>query len=142
MNFDKIRKELRDHGYIDERNVVCHSYANHSDSISFGPILKVTHHLQEGLPKYMLISLCKDQIIISKAKLFGGFKEYFCTIDLKNLEFVAKKESMITSFEFKVFTEDGNQRSFVINTSASEDTYYAEKLVKLIQEWKKEHSEN
>ncbi len=25
MNFDKIRKELRDHGYIDERNVVCHS---------------------------------------------------------------------------------------------------------------------
>ncbi len=90
----------------------------------------------------MLISLCKDQIIISKAKLFGGFKEYFCTIDLKNLEFVAKKESMITSFEFKAFTEDGNQGSFVINTSASEDTYYAEKLVKLIQEWKKEHSEN
>lgn len=139
MNYEKTKKVLKDLDYIDERNIVCFSLANKTESNYYFFFSIATKEKQTNLPKCMLLSLKGDQLIISEAKSSGKFKAFFDSISLKALSYVGKEEGVYDTHHFHVLNPDGSQGDFKINTVHPDDTYYAGKLVKTILEWQKDN---
>lgn len=139
MNYEKAKKILKELDYMDERNVVCFSLANKTESSNYFFFTVATKERQTSLPKCMLLSLKGDQLIISEAKSSGKYKGYFGSIALKDLSYVGKEEGVYDTHRFHVLNSDGSQGDFNINTVNPDDTYYAGKLVKTVLEWQQEN---
>lgn len=139
MNYEKIRSNLKENGYLDERNLMCHSNSKVQDISYYFFFSKVETITQKDLPKFMILSLNGNILHISKAKLFGGFKEYFGSIDISKLTYVGKNDVVsMDSYEFDFI--DGDKKSkFYINAGYFDDNpYYAKQLVDAIIEYNKQ----
>lgn len=74
MNYTKIKEQLYNSGYCDERKLVCHSYASYTKSDNYLAMMKFS-------------SIKDDKLYISYAKMFGGFKKYYASIKLDRLHY-------------------------------------------------------
>lgn len=132
MNYKKIGKELKSLGYIDDRMLMCHSNSTVASSKNYGLFMKI-ETISQKLPYFMILSINGDKLNISKAKTFGGYKEYFANIDLKSLKFHSKTtiNYVTASYKFLVTDEDNNViGEFYINATEKKDE--AAKLVDYI----------
>jgi len=116
MGFKKAKEDLEKLSYVDERGLICYSYANYTHSSNYIFVMTLETVRQNYLPKFMLLSICDDKLHISKAGRWGGFKGYFGFLELKKLNFVKEfhKDFMYT-YEFIYDVGDGKTMSFLIN---------------------------
>lgn len=138
MNYEKIRKSLKEMGYLDDRNLMCHSNANMTEVSPLVFVYKVKTISQSKLPRFMILSLNGNILHISKAKLFGGFKEYFGSIDISKLQYVRYEDNYVDTYEFDLIINDNEKSKFYINASSIDDNlHYAYQLVEAIKEYNK-----
>lgn len=139
MDYRKIINELNEEGYIDERGLVCHSHANYTTSKQRFIFTTTKSHVQRGLPSLMLISLCGDNFIISKAKTMGGFKEHFSTHSLHNVYPIESKvDGHMCVYKFSIDLENNSEYIFSLNCTKAENKQ-AKLLVDAIKEWKEQN---
>jgi hypothetical protein len=118
MNFTKIRRILSALSYVDQRGLICYSNANRTTTTNYVVFMKVSTVRQDNLPSFMILSICDDKLHISKAGIMGGFKEYYGSIDLKDLTFKGSySKDFIYTYEFSYDMGYGKTRPFYINSS-------------------------
>lgn len=135
MNWKKVINQLKENNLIDDRGLVCHSNANVTYSTNYVLFLKFEHVNQYNLPRFMLLSIINDKLIISKATLGGKYKEYYATIDLKNLFYEKEyKKDFIYTYEFKYKVGDNSYEPFYINPNFNNER--VKELVNSIKNFK------
>lgn len=88
MNYTKIKEQLYNSGYCDERKLVCHSYASYTKSDNYLAMMKFSSIKSDIiLPQFHILSIKDDKLYISNAKMFGGFKKYYASIKLNRLHY-------------------------------------------------------
>lgn len=142
MNYDKIAKKLLEEGYIDDRNLVCHSYRNYTMVKDYGVATKYNNFISSfWLPSFMILSIKDDYLHISYAKAFGGFKKHYASFKLSSIVFREEitVDKVIKVYLFNVENDENDGvvgKFFIIGLKAKDKV---EKLVSEIIKYNKDH---
>lgn len=118
MNYKKLLNNLKNESLIDNRNLFCYSNANVTRTNDYFIYTKFINETQENLPRFMILSLKNDKLHISEAKLMGGFKKYFATLELSKLAFISfYSKDFIDTYEFNYDLGENKKMLFKINSS-------------------------
>lgn len=140
MNYQKVREVLKNEGLLDDSNLVCRSTSNYIGSSYHFIYSEFKTEKQKWLPKFMLISICNGDLIISEAKASGKFKGFFGKIPFKALTFNNKETNGIQDvYRFNTTSEDGKKGDFNI-VASGDDSWYAQRIVEYIQEYQKKET--
>ena len=133
MNYPKIISQLKKENLVDERGLICHSYRSYTSSSNRVIYMKFTTvYNDKRMPSFMLLSITDDKLNISFAGGFGGFKKYYASFKLSNLDFETKfTADLQTIYKFNVLDDDRMKLGdfFIIVLRHKSD---AEKLVEAI----------
>ncbi len=140
MDYNKISQVLYESGYIDDRRIMCHSHNTVTEISNRILFLKVTTTKQLSLPNFMILSINKDKLIISKATSNGDFYFYHDEIDLNKMKYITTDRSLNTVHYFQIHQGYGNVSSFFINSIQHQ--YESQKLVDAIIRYNKGETED
>lgn len=133
MNYTKIISQLKKENLVDERGLICHSYRSYTSSSNKVIYMKFTTvYNDKRMPSFMLLSIKDDKLNISFAGGFGGFKKYYASFKLSNLDFETKfTADLQTIYKFNVLDDNRMKLGdfFIIVLRHKND---AEKLVEAI----------
>ena len=133
MNYTKIISQLKKENLVDERGLICHSYRSYTSSSNRVIYMKFTTvYNDKRMPSFMLLSIKDDKLNISYAGGFGGFKKYYASFKLSNLDFETKfTADLQTIYKFNVLDDNRMKLGdfFIIVLRHKND---AEKLVEAI----------
>ena len=133
MNYPKIISQLKKENLVDERGLICHSYRSYTSSSNRVIYMKFTTvYNDKRMPSFMLLSIKDDKLNISFAGGFGGFKKYYASFKLSNLDFETKfTADLQTIYKFNVLDDKRMKLGdfFIIVLRHKND---AEKLVEAI----------
>lgn len=133
MNYPKIISQLKKENLVDERGLICHSYRSYTSSSNRVIYMKFTTvYNDKRMPSFMLLSIKDDKLNISFAGGFGGFKKYYASFKLSNLDFETKfTADLQTIYKFNVLNDNRMKLGdfFIIVLRHKND---AEKLVEAI----------
>lgn len=133
MNYPKIISQLKKENLVDERGLICHSYRSYTSSSNRVIYMKFTTvYNDKRMPSFMLLSIKDDKLNISFAGGFGGFKKYYASFKLSNLDFETKfTADLQTIYKFNVLDDNRMKLGdfFIIVLRHKND---AEKLVEAI----------
>ena len=133
MNYPKIISQLKKENLVDERGLICHSYRSYTSSSNRVIYMKFTTvYNDKRMPSFMLLSIKDDKLNISFAGGFGGFKKYYASFKLSNLDFETKfTADLQTIYKFNVLDDNRMKLGdfFIIVLKHKND---AEKLVEAI----------
>lgn len=134
MNYTKFKAQLTKENLIDDRGLLCHSYRSYtstSNRVIYMELTTVSN--DKKMPSFMLLSIKDDKLNISYAGGFGGFKKYYASFKLSNLDYEAKftADRTVDIYKFNVFDDDRMKLGdfFIIAIRHKSD---AEKLVEAI----------
>ncbi len=108
MNYKKISNDLYQNGYVDERMIVCHAYRSYTNTKDYYVVTKYNNFQSSFyLPSFMILSIKGDILYISYAKAFGGFKKYYASFKIKNMQFVEEitVDKVVKIYLFKIVDE-------------------------------------
>lgn len=108
MNYPKIILQLKKENLVDDRGLICHSYRSYTSSSNRMIYMKFTTvYNDKKMPSFMLLSIKDDKLNISYAGGFGGFKKYYASFKLSNLDFETKfTADLQTIYKFNVFDDN------------------------------------
>ena len=133
MNYTKIISQLKKENLVDERGLICHSYRSYTSSSNRVIYMKFTTvYNDKRMPSFMLLSIKDDKLNISYTGGFGGFKKYYASFKLSNLDFETKfTADLQTIYKFNVLDDNRMKLGdfFIIVLRHKSD---AEKLVDAI----------
>lgn len=133
MNYPKIISQLKKENLVDERGLICHSYRSYTSSSNRVIYMKFTTvYNDKRMPSFMLLSIKDDKLNISFAGGFGGFKKYYASFKLSNLDFETKfTADLQTIYKFNILDDNRMKLGdfFIIVLRHKND---AEKLVEAI----------
>lgn len=122
MSEAKIITDLKARGYIDEKELFCYSNANITTSTNYIVFMKFSSINQSNLPRFMLLSICKDKLHILKASMMGKPKEYFTSIDLKRMKYIKSfSKDFIDCHEFSIDYGENQFAQFYIQGTYKKD---------------------
>ncbi len=138
MNYPKIILQLKKENLVDERGLICHSYRSYTSGSNRVIYMKFTTvYNDKRMPSFMLLSIKDDKLNISYAGGFGGFKKYYASFKLSNLDFETKfTADLQTIYKFNVLDDNRMKLGdfFIIVLRHKSD---AEKLVEAIINYNK-----
>lgn len=133
MNYSKIISQLKKENLIDEKGLLCHSYKSYTSTSNKVIYMEMTRiGNDKKMPSFMLLSINDDKLNISYAGGFGGFKKYYASFKLSNLDFETKfTADLQTIYKFNVLDDNRMKLGdfFIIVLRHKND---AEKLVEAI----------
>lgn len=139
MNYKKINLQLKKENLIDEKGLLCHSYKSYTSTSNKVIYMEMTRIGNEKkMPSFMLLSINDDKLNISYAGGFGGFKKYYASFKLSNLEYEDKftADRIVDIYKFNVLNDQREKLGdfFIIAIKHKED---AKKLVEAIIDYNK-----
>ena len=134
MNYKKINLQLKKENLIDEKGLLCHSYKSYTSTSNKVIYMEMTRiGNDKKMPSFMLLSINDDKLNISYAGGFGGFKKYYASFKLSNLEYEDKftADRIVDIYKFNVLNDQSEKLGdfFIITIKHKED---AKKLVEAI----------
>lgn len=140
MNYQKIKEQVYNAGYCDERKLICHSNRSCTKSSNYLVTMKFTTYQTDfRVPAFFILSIKDDKLFISYAKAFGGFKKNYATMPLSKLHYVScelvNKSTMV--YHFTINGESTNKNNFYI--IATKNKADAQLLVDAIKEYNNEN---
>lgn len=139
MNYKKINLQLKKENLIDEKGLLCHSYKSYTSTSNKVIYMEMTRiGNDKKMPSFMLLSINDDKLNISYAGGFGGFKKYYASFKLSNLEYEDKftADRIVDIYKFNVLNDQREKLGdfFIIAIKHKED---AKKLVEAIIDYNK-----
>ncbi|MBE6131067.1 MAG: hypothetical protein E7183_05035 [Erysipelotrichaceae bacterium] len=139
MNYKKINLQLKNENLIDEKGLLCHSYKSYTSTSNKVIYMEMTRiGNDKKMPSFMLLSINDDKLNISYAGGFGGFKKYYASFKLSNLEYEDKftADRIVDIYKFNVLNDQSEKLGdfFIIAIKHKED---AKKLVEAIIDYNK-----
>ncbi len=138
MNYKKIKEEVYNAGYCDERKIICHSYRSYAKTDSYLIMMGFKEIRNSMLvPQFHILSIKDDKLYISYAKMFGGFKKYYASIKLERLKYKFSRsvDKTVTVHCFELDDElQAESQFYIIAIKHKED---AQLLVDAIKEYNK-----
>lgn len=139
MNYKKINLQLKKENLIDEKGLLCHSYKSYTSTSNKVIYMEMTRiGNDKKMPSFMLLSINDDKLNISYAGGFGGFKKYYASFKLSNLEYEDKftADRIVDIYKFNVLNDQSEKLGdfFIIAIKYKED---AKKLVEAIIDYNK-----
>lgn len=139
MNYKKINLQLKKENLIDEKGLLCHSYKSYTSTSNKVIYMEMTRiGNDKKMPSFMLLSINDDKLNISYAGGFGGFKKYYASFKLSNLEYEDKftADRIVDIYKFNVLNDQSEKLGdfFIIAIKHKED---AKKLVEAIIDYNK-----
>lgn len=139
MNYKKINLQLKKENLIDEKGLLCHSYKSYTSTSNKVIYMEMTRiGNDKKMPSFMLLSINDDKLNISHAGGFGGFKKYYASFKLSNLEYEDKftADRIVDIYKFNVLNDQREKLGdfFIITIKHKED---AKKLVEAIIDYNK-----
>ncbi len=139
MNYKKINLQLKKENLIDEKGLLCHSYKSYTSTSNKVIYMEMTRiGNDKKMPSFMLLSINDDKLNISYAGGFGGFKKYYASFKLSNLEYEDKftVDRIVDIYKFNVLNDQREKLGdfFIIAINHKED---AKKLVEAIIDYNK-----
>lgn len=139
MNYKKINLQLKKENLIDEKGLLCHSYKSYTSTSNKVIYMEMTRiGNDKKMPSFMLLSINDDKLNISYAGGFGGFKKYYASFKLSNLEYEDKftVDRIVDIYKFNVLNDQREKLGdfFIIAIKHKED---AKKLVEAIIDYNK-----
>lgn len=139
MNYKKINLQLKKENLIDEKGLLCHSYKSYTSTSNKVIYMEMTRiGNDKKMPSFMLLSINDDKLNISYAGGFGGFKKYYASFKLSNLEYEDKftVDRIVDIYKFNVLNDQSEKLGdfFIIAIKHKED---AKNLVEAIIDYNK-----
>lgn len=139
MNYKKINLQLKKENLIDEKGLLCHSYKSYTSTSNKVIYMEMTRiGNDKKMPSFMLLSINDDKLNISYAGGFGGFKKYYASFKLSNLEYEDKftVDRIVDIYKFNVLNDQREKLGdfFIIAIKHKED---AKNLVEAIIDYNK-----
>ena len=139
MNYKKINLQLKKENLIDEKGLLCHSYKSYTSTSNKVIYMEMTRiGNDKKMPSFMLLSINDDKLNISYAGGFGGFKKYYASFKLSNLEYEDKftADRIVDIYKFNVLNDQREKLGdfFIIAIKHKED---AKKIVEAIIDYNK-----
>lgn len=140
MNYIKIKEQVYNAGYCDERKIICHSYRSYAKTDNYLIMMGIKEIRNSmRLPQFHILSLKDDKLYISYATMFGGFKKYYASIKLDRLQYkfsrLVDKTVMVHCFELDDDERKNKSEFYIIAIKNKDD---AQLLVDAIKEYNKQ----
>ena len=136
MNYSKIKEQVYNAGYCDDRKIICHSYRSYMKTDDYMVVMKFRNIKTEmPVPQFHILSIKDDKLCISYAKAFGGFKKYYASIELKKLHYKFSHliDGMVMVHCFGLIDDNVEEKNFFIIAIKNKDD--AQLLVDAIKKY-------